>query len=1054
MFRYRSVLGVVFSLLSVPLLAQPMGGRFVVEFREPPLARASANRTASSYAGTFAQFRDDLGRIEPAAPGTTSAAAIDFEYFRAFHGASVRLARRSSLAELRALPYVRAIHPDVEVTAFSSKDDAPGSADALVPAATGGSGIVIAVIDSGIDASHPAFAGRIAGGYDFVNGDGDPDDDFRHGTHVAGIVAANGGGLTGVAPEASLLVYKVLDDNGRGKTSAILAALERAIDPNLDGDLSDRAHVINLSLGGPGSPDDPLSRAVDNATAAGSVVVAAAGNTGLFHSVGSPAAARTAIAVGAHDGDGLLAEFSSRGPATVSGAVKPEVLAPGVEIRSAAPGGGTRVSSGTSMASPHVAGIVALLREQHPDWSPQRVRSAIVSSAVPIANEEVMSQGTGRVDATRAAGSSLSVSPSTLELDLDATAGASYASQRELTITNDDATTRSFRLRAVGLAPAITIGFEPAELDLAPGASRAVSVTVEADNAALGDPQSASFAFGGLIEIESGGTTSRVPWAFLRAGRARVRYDLEFPGVYWTANEPRAASFAIVDANTTETLLAPGTYDLTLVSSWDGDLRVITREQVAIDGDRLLTFSAADARHAVTLSAVDAQGSTLPLVEDELHLWFPQLRVLFPEGSPLRSLELPRPAGRTLHVSMESSRWGLLASESYLDGEASRFVVVQHPVLRGIDGDRVVTGGGETLRAKQLRLRFPPDATRREIGILARGVTRNPVEIGRAPLGVYVRNQPAEWIGTLWMTPEVHPDYGSALQVFAYTQHAELQGLAANITTPIRLRESEFFSTRSFDPAPVPSGAPGAESLVFGDGPSFPLAILGESSGFLTGQLDVAGDRNDLRRLSRSTVDFVVRRSGVETARGTIGAAQPIIPLGPDGAFDVAFGAATTLAGSAARTTLWLGFDTRRPDSAPPALTSLALLDALGRHTSSLPLFGTGSLVLSAGDYEPAYEGPQYRQGSLQIRSVFFRRTGTLTWAQLPTETLGEDAGAGAARTPAGVIFRADLTDALIREGRVDLRIELTDAAGNAAVTTIEPAFVVEKARRRGSRRE
>lgn len=1054
MSRYRALLVLALALLPAPLLAQPEGGRFVVEFSEPPLAGASANRSASSYADTFSRFRDDLGLVEPAAPGTANAAAIDFEYFRAFHGASVRLTRRSSLAGLRALPYVRAIHPDVEVTAFSSKDGDTGGANALSPAATGGRGIVIAVIDSGIDASHPAFAGRIAGGYDFVNGDGDPDDDFRHGTHVAGIVAANGGGLTGVAPEASLLVYKVLDENGRGTTSAILAALERAIDPNLDGDLSDRADVINLSLGGPGSPDDPSSRAVDNATAAGSVVVAAAGNTGLFHSVGSPAAARTAIAVGAHDGDNLLAEFSSRGPAAVSGAVKPEVLAPGVAIRSAAPGGGTRVSSGTSMASPHVAGIAALLLEQHPDWSPQRVRSAIVGSAIPIANEEVMSQGAGRVDATRSASSTFSVSPSTLELDLDATAGTSYASQRELTITNDDATTRSFRLRAVGTAPAITIGFDPAELDLAPGASRTVRVTVAADNAALGDPQSASFAFGGLIEIESAGATSRVPWAFLRAGRARVRYDLEFPGVYWTANEPRAASFAIVDANTTETLLAPGTYDLTLVSSWDGDLRVITREQVAIDGDRLLTFSAADARHAVTLSAVDAQGNTLPVVEDELHLWFPQLRVLFPEGSPLPSLELPRSAGRTLHVSMESARWGLLASESYLDGEASRFVVVQHPVLRGIGGDRLLTGGGEALRAKQLRLRFTPDATLREIGILARGVTRNPGEIGRAPLGVYVRNQPAEWIGTLWMTPEVHPDYASALQVFAYTQHAELQGLAANITTPIRLRESGYVSTRSFDPAPLPSGAPGAESLVFGDGPSFPRAILGKASGLLTGEFDISGDRNDLRRLSRNTAEFVVKRSGIETARGTIGAAQPFIPLGTDGAYEVALSAATTLAGSAARSTLWLGIDTRRLDSAPPALTSLALLDALGRHTSTLPLLGAGTLVLSAGDYEPAYEGPQYQQGSLQIRSVFFRRTGTLTWAQLPTETLGEDAGIDAARTPAGVIFRADLTDALRREGGVDLRIELTDAAGNAAVTTLEPAFVVEKTRGRGVRRE
>lgn len=1052
--HFRLAVAVALTLSASALSAQSGGGRYIVEFVAPAAAFAPQSRATAGHEETFTRFRDDLGRIEPAAPDATDAASVGFEYDRAFHGASVRLTRRDSIAAIRALPYVRGIWPDGEMTAFDEVGgDARGTATRSA-SLTGGAGVVVAVIDSGIDAAHPAFAGRILGGHDFVNDDGDPDDDYSHGTHVAGIVAGNGGGVTGVAPAASLLVYKVLDENGKGRASAIIAAIERAIDPNLDGDFSDRADVINLSLGGPGSPDDPISRAVDGATAAGAVVVAAAGNSGLYHSVGSPAAARTAIAVGAHDSAFALAEFSARGPATSTGAIKPDVLAPGVSIRSAAPGGGTRVSSGTSMAAPYVAGVAAMLRESHPDWDPARVRSAIVNSALPLDAEEVMSQGAGRVDPGRALAAELFALPSALDFGLDATTGATFVAQRELVITNGSDEPRSFALHVAGVSSAVTIELSPTELALAPGASGSVRATLTADNALLGDPPSASFAFGGVIEISSAGRLSRVPWAFLRAGRATIRYGLEFPSVYWTADEPRAASFAIVDTNTVETLLAPGTYDLTLLSSWEGDLRVITREGVAVEGDTQLELSPDDAGHAVTLAAVDAMGRALPLADDGTRLWFPQIRLLFPAGSPIRSVELPRSAGKALHVSMESPRWGLLASESYLDGASSQFVVVQHPALRGIDGDRVLSGGGDALRAKQLQLRFPGDATRREIGILARGVTRRPDEAGRAPLGIYIASQPAQWDGTLWMTPETHGDYASALQVFAYTQHPETQGLAANVTSPVRLRGERFFSARSFDPPPLPVDAPGDEAIRAGDGVAFPVAILGASSGFLTGDLEIQGDRNDTRRLSRGGALYTVRRNGVETARGRLGVAQPFIPLAGGTAHDVTIDAATSIGGATGRTTLLLSLDTAREDAAPPSLTSLAILDARSRHTNRLPLAGRGRLVLSAGDYDLAYEGPQYKPGALTIRSAFFRRSGALAWTQLPLRQTAEDTAAGETRTPAGLVLEAELADALLREGGIDLRIELVDAVGNSAVTTIEPAFVVDRARIRGARRD
>ncbi|WSJ90945.1 S8 family serine peptidase [Streptomyces sp. NBC_01304] len=183
--------------------------------------------------------------------------------------------------------------PDV----WKRKDPAGNGAD--------GKGVTVAVLDSGVDYSHPDLGGgfgeghKVVAGYDFVNGDGDPMDDHGHGTHVAGIIAGKAaakGGVTGVAPGATLTAYKVMGADGGGNTSDIVAGIEAAIDPANP----HRADVINMSIGGPGDGTDPLGLAATAATRAGVVVVASAGNEGPDRgTVGSPAAAEGVIAVGA-----------------------------------------------------------------------------------------------------------------------------------------------------------------------------------------------------------------------------------------------------------------------------------------------------------------------------------------------------------------------------------------------------------------------------------------------------------------------------------------------------------------------------------------------------------------------------------------------------------------------------------------------------------------------------------------------------------------------------------------------------------------------------------
>ncbi|GGU24599.1 S8 family serine peptidase [Nocardioides albus] len=276
-----------------------------------------------------------------------------------------------------------------------------------------GTGVDVAVLDSGIDATHPDLAGRVVAEKSFIPGLG-IQDGTGHGTHVASTIvgsgAASDGVYRGVAPGADLIVGRVLDGRGSGDESGLIAAMEWAVGQGAD--------VVNLSVGAETTEgSDPVSRALDELSeSSGALFVVAAGNTGPRSStVSSPGTATTALTVGAVDDADQLAGFSSRGP-TASGAIKPEITAPGVGIvaaRAAGTRGGTPVGTsyvsinGTSMATPHVAGAAALLVQQHPDWGARMLKDALVSTARPGEGYTVYQQGAGRVAVDRASAGSL-----------------------------------------------------------------------------------------------------------------------------------------------------------------------------------------------------------------------------------------------------------------------------------------------------------------------------------------------------------------------------------------------------------------------------------------------------------------------------------------------------------------------------------------------------------------------------------------------------------------------------------------------------------------------
>lgn len=288
-----------------------------------------------------------------------------------------------------------------------------------------GKGVVAAVLDTGIY-NHPDLSGRIVSFKDFIKQKTSPYDDNGHGTHVAGDIASNGsksnGLYRGAAPEANLVGVKVLDKNGSGSLSKVIQGIQWCIS-NKD---ALKIRIISISLGSTATQpytDDPVCQAVEKAWDAGIVVCVAAGNEGPDEkTISSPGIDPKVITVGAVDdinssdiSDDEVAGFSSRGP-TIDGLIKPDVIAPGVNIISLRSPNSTLDKqnrgagienfyfslSGTSMATPICSGVVALMLQKKPSLSPDQVKEILKSTAHPLNSLPEIIQGNGMIDAAKA----------------------------------------------------------------------------------------------------------------------------------------------------------------------------------------------------------------------------------------------------------------------------------------------------------------------------------------------------------------------------------------------------------------------------------------------------------------------------------------------------------------------------------------------------------------------------------------------------------------------------------------------------------------------------
>ncbi|WP_019676096.1 S8 family peptidase [Arsukibacterium perlucidum] len=445
-----------------------------------------------------------------------------------------------------------------------------------------GHGINVAVLDTGIDYTHPALGGcfgagcKVVAGYDFHNQDNDPMDGDGHGTHVAGIIAAQTDNYSGVAPNVNLHAYKVLSDDGSGFDTTIIAALEYALDPDGDPNTDDAIDVINMSLGGTGDANDPLSRATNAAVAAGIIVVVAAGNNAGFGDIAtsSPASAADAITVASTTKSDDLSYFSSKGESARGAALKPDISAPGSNIVAPYLNHNTSSLDGTSMASPHVAGAAALLKQLYPTASVADVRGMLMAGSVDLGLLPY-EQGAGRLDIEAASQATMYSKDGILAFGQIDTQAQHWQSTLPLTLYNISSQDQPISLElsdnfAATMPQNVTISWPDNDYIIPANGSLIINITLDAtDPQSVVYPENGAFVFTERLIVRSMQHALTVPVTLENAMEMTLHMDEAAGGYLWLYSDDFSfnRNFQLT-ANTRRTIKVPQSM-LTAVLNYD-----------------------------------------------------------------------------------------------------------------------------------------------------------------------------------------------------------------------------------------------------------------------------------------------------------------------------------------------------------------------------------------------------------------------------------------------------------------------------------------------------
>jgi subtilisin family serine protease len=1047
--------------------AQQPPADLIVQFQQPESGgrmRLTANAMTSrrdALETRLTDLRRDLARLDGARRTTIASAAIADApairrtYHRVLFGAAIRVPRELR-ASIEALPYVASVREDsVYQATWNNSSAFINAPQAWLQFGTRGAGVRVAVIDSGIDYTHPALGGgigsglKVMGGWDFVDDDADPMDVYGHGTHVAGIIAGNDAGITGVAPEASLLAYRALAGNS-GFASDVIAAIERSVDPDQNDDPSDHVDVVNLSLGGPPQDDDPGMIAVENAAAAGIVFCIAAGNGSDYGNVTTPGISPSAITVGASDPKDAVASFSSRGPSLFY-AIKPEVIAPGVSISSSYLNGTYTEMSGTSMATPQVAGVAALLKAVHPGWSPADIKSAIVTTSVPF-DQDVMITGAGRVDALKAASTQTLVTPPAVSFGkVDATQTV-WSVSSSVTLRNVSSNEQTLTATVRGLRDGVVVTVTPPSVTLAAGASATVQVSVSVTNAQVPAPEEGSLSYSGRIEWSGGAVPLHVPWAFVKGVLLAVTIPDGRMETMVQVLGSRKTRISGRFFGTTRVLWPIDTVDVVTVETPSPFAdppppeRIVVLEQIDTATTSQVTARMADALYTIAPFAADERGAPLANgnrdCKEQFILAFPSGRRFAREQVPSRRAAFSGFSPRvTLYTSVhcvdaatDTAYTAFLGAEPGLSGTFA-------PSLRSPWARHEVRLEGDPEFASLLyaTVRLPgPEST----WFLAEG---KPLLLRPAPpvLTIYSAggSSEADLVSTFSRDP------------FGVLCNA---GNTVNSPEPCR-NDSAFLYFRDEDArvdgdlyaevSPMAYRAPAGAPLTLADGPWWgELGTINEGSYFRVFS-NWSGPSNEKRLFmapwpAATLKDAGGHPLGIETSDGNVVKPGGLAP----GAYRAeAVNRQYTVEGIPGTSTVTALFDTRRPDSLAPRFTGMRVLDGEEQQTTTVPSGAAASFVVSVADL--VRDGAVTRrvqplEGATRIE---YSRHGENQWRALtPVVVARQYLGTQTIHEGVGTMYRADLTSmARTVGGAIDLRVHAEDAAGNAVEILLQPALVV-----------
>ena len=950
--------------------------------------------------------REDLARL-------SKRAAIRQTYRHTFSGASVRVSRKS-LPDIAALPNVKAIHTDYQVHALLDQSVPHiGAPKVWQQHHARGKGVVVAVIDSGVDYRHPALGGgfgpgyKVAGGWDFVHNDADPMDELGHGTHVAGIIAGDVDPVIGVAPDATLLAYKVLGVDAVGYDSYVLAAVERCMDPNGDGNTSDHADVVNISLGRRQIGQDLLVQAVERGAAAGIVFVIAAGNDGEAFTIHTPAVATSAITVGATDLLDTVASFSSAGPLPGTWQMKPEIAAPGVQINSADLNGLVTPRNGTSGAAPHVAGVAALILELHPDWTPADVKAAIVSTGRPILvgtstlkpKMRAVAAGGGRLDALAAVEAVILPSPATLSFGI-----AGGTATRTLRLTNRSAGAQTLTLATTNVPEGATLTIEPASLSLESNASAEVKLTLTTTSGL--PPTDDNLAISGNLEIAGGPTLVHVPWMAMSGNQIAVTYLANgMSDIYLSAAAGVINSKG--DKPRTVTWFVPsGPVDVVVITQPEPGVRrrVIVREQQPVSGFTYLTVTPDEASLELDVAGVDERGVPLSSLGGERQIvqelvlpsgrwteWASEIPPLF---STLKQTKL-----RTYEIAVRP------AGDAYF---------AMHRVLTGLEKNETLTfdAGDWASQPLALRCEKPCDFTSsinfgRGVGYaidlgagteIARTFHVTPSRAENVTFRAYLRSK-----------RQGRTD-GPRRKPYSL-QSGGMRAEDGRLTFTLGDASSsvDYAPPRVGETVPLDSGPRHVRTtmdLVAGGWrvTAVPTGALGE---------DLADEAEDFKEVSLvDSTGKAVQWRQVQNPGVFITTAL----LSPD-----RYSLRLAVAGG----TLTANFDTRKSNSAP-SFASLRIEDSTRTAVSTLRLNDNARVHFSTKAGVVASE-----------TRAWWRPSGTTDWRPLTVSILEP------------TVFEADLHAATGARGEVDLRLAIADSLAATAEWVVERAFAVEQTKKR-----